>query len=281
MEFKPVNNKDLRHYVIAPIRCLKDDRLKPSELKLLLFVCSYCDRTGVTWVSQERLAVDYGASRQFINKTRAALKKYGYWVYAKKRYKDQKTNSIKIIYDEDIKTEDEAYSNLPVWQQMEHIENNQVVQGDQVQPKTGQMKPPEVAGDRYQVKPPEVARGETPRGCIEHHKNNIYINNIVKPEKRIVIKFLEQFKNLGQSLGQVRTYSLKDIEVMSNHIANGLTEIAWLNILDNHLKYCREHRRPIAYSIGYFKEPIAKAINKSQAPAINKKIKELANKFKA
>jgi biotin operon repressor len=265
MEFKASKNKDLRHYIIAPIRACKDKTLKASELRLLLILCSYCDRTGVTFVSQDRLAADYGASRQMINQTMKGLKEKGYWVYAKKRYKDQKTNSIKIIYDLTIKTESLALSNLPVWQQMEHA--------------LEQVKAPEVA-PKQQVKAPELSGGESPRACTKHTNEHKYINTIVVTREQ-TLKYLSRYTKLGDTLGQVRTYDIRQFEMMERWIREGLSELQWMDILNQHYKYCKDTRKPIANSLGYFKIPVEKILSKTGSHKINSIIKGLGRKFKS
>jgi DNA-binding transcriptional MocR family regulator len=122
-EFKASRPKDLRNYCIMPIAATIDKRLAKHQaaFRVLARICTYTDNVGVTFVSQERLAADLGISRQAINKQIKLLHDYGYLVYARKRYKGQTTNSIKVVFD-GVQNEDEAYSNLTASQQMEQAE---------------------------------------------------------------------------------------------------------------------------------------------------------------
>ena len=47
---------DQRKVCIMPIRALTDERLTDGSVRILALVCSYCNRAGITWVSQKRLA---------------------------------------------------------------------------------------------------------------------------------------------------------------------------------------------------------------------------------
>ena len=106
-----IKPKDLRKYSILPFNAVMDKRINRTRaLHVLAALCSYVDRNGVTFVSQDRLAADLGISRQAVNKQLKLLFDLGYWVHARKRYKDQKTSSVKVIYDPDVTTEEEAYS---------------------------------------------------------------------------------------------------------------------------------------------------------------------------
>ena len=78
-------NQDLRNYSVIPIQAAMDKRLHgTAALSLLVVICTYTDQLGVTWVSQDRLAVDLGVSRTAIAKQMRRLRDLGYIVYAKK-----------------------------------------------------------------------------------------------------------------------------------------------------------------------------------------------------
>jgi biotin operon repressor len=125
-----------------------DKRINRTRaLHVLAALCSYVDRNGVTFVSQDRLAADLGISRQAVNKQLTILKDLGYWVYARKRYKDQKTSSVKVIYDPDVTTEEEAYSTQTAAHQIALSEESGAISGvagetgDQVQLLEHQVQP--------------------------------------------------------------------------------------------------------------------------------------------
>lgn len=116
----PEEPSDNRNYAHVPIRASIDPRLiDTAALTVLVRICTYTDKLGVTFVSQGRLARDLGKHRTSINKQVRKLMKLGYLVYAKKRFKNQSTNTIKVIFDETVRTPEEAYSNLTAREQME------------------------------------------------------------------------------------------------------------------------------------------------------------------
>ena len=172
---------------------------------------------------------------------------------------------IKVIYDLSIKSESLAYSNLPAWQQMEHA--------------LEQVKVPEVA-PKQQVKAPELSGGESPRACTKHTNQHKYINTIVVSREQ-TLKYLSRYTKLGDTLGQVRTYDIRQFEMMERWIREGLSELQWMDILNQHYKYCKDTRKPIANSLGYFKIPVEKILSKTGSHKINNIIKGLGRKFKS
>ena len=69
-----IKPKDLRKYSILPFNAVMDKRINRTRaLHVLAALCSYVDRNGVTFVSQDRLAADLGISRQAVNKQLTAL----------------------------------------------------------------------------------------------------------------------------------------------------------------------------------------------------------------
>jgi len=151
-----IRPKDLRKYAILPFRAVMDQRINRTRaVQVLAVLCSYVDRNGVTFVSQDRLASDLGVSRQAINKQMRILRELGYWVYAKKRSRDQKTQSIKVIYDETITTEEDAFSAQKPEHQMEIMEDKARFDAkrmpNQVKPQRLQVKLLGLQVNQYQV----------------------------------------------------------------------------------------------------------------------------------
>jgi len=276
MEFKPLRNKDLRKYSIVPIRAIKllaDKKIPQTAFNVLVVMCCYTDQIGRTWVSQQRLADELNVTRETINRNLKKLRDTGLLTRVKKQFKDQPTRTYRVIYQEDIISVEDARGTLNARELLELTEKE-----DEFKKVCDAQR---ITEDKGGVTP----RDHKECDAIGSHKrlinDYIYNNNSVTVERSLVIKYLERFKNLGQSLGQMRNYNLRDIEVMSNWVREGLEMKDWLNILDDHLKYCRSTRRPIAYALGYFKQPVQKALNKSQSYKINQTIKDLSNKFKS
>ena len=63
-----IKPRDLRKYSILPFTAVMDKRINRTRaLHVLAALCSYVDRNGVTFVSQDRLAADLGISRHDVN----------------------------------------------------------------------------------------------------------------------------------------------------------------------------------------------------------------------
>jgi len=276
-EFVPERSKDLRNYCIMPIAATIDDRLKgTAAFTLLARICTYTDNVGVTYVSQDRLAADLKVSRQAINKQMKRLRDLGYIVYARKRYATQKTTSIKVVYNE-VKTEDDAYSNLTPLQQMEQAEQQALAR------LRNHVKPPEVAGDKsgetklglQQVKPSEVAGPETPRGCTERTSERT--NRTYKGNMKVMMTI---FCRAADSMGTPRILNERDQSLLQQWMDQGLTEITWSMIVNRHVQYCKDNRREIARSLGYFKVPVEQELKKTGSPQIKNMINSLVKGMK-
>lgn len=280
-KFKPEKPNDDRNYCVLPIKATIDKRLvkHAAAYRLLARICTYTDNVGVTFVSQDRLAADLDVSRQAINKQMRLLREFGYVVYARKRYAQQKTNSIKVIYDDDVITEQEAYSNLTPLQQMEQAErqarerlhNDKVkLPGVAATSKVAAQVPGETSRGLQQVKPPEVARHETSRGCT---KRTINDTNITYKENIKVM--LNEFCRQADQMGTPRILNERDTALMTSWIDNGLTLITWRSILGKHVQYCRDNNREIARSLGYFVTPVNAALQKIGSPKIKAMVNQL------
>jgi len=97
---------DRRQIAVMPLRALRDMELTNGSIRVLGLVCSYANRAGITWVSQARLAEDLGVTRSAITHHITALRKKNYLERIKKGRKSRFTNTIRVIYNESITTED-------------------------------------------------------------------------------------------------------------------------------------------------------------------------------
>ena len=95
-----MSDKPRRQFVISPIRALYDERLTFGTFKVLCLVCSYCDKKGITWVSQQTLSEDMNVSRQAITNQISKLRKLGYIEIIKKGHRHSHSNTIKVLFDE-------------------------------------------------------------------------------------------------------------------------------------------------------------------------------------
>jgi len=97
---------DQRKVCIMPIRALTDERLTDGSVRILALVCSYCNRAGITWVSQKRLAEDMKTSRQNITNQLAKLREHGYVKIIRKGFRGERCNTLRVVFDSSITAED-------------------------------------------------------------------------------------------------------------------------------------------------------------------------------
>ena len=240
-----------------------------AALSLLVVICTYTDQLGVTWVSQDRLAVDLGVSRTAIAKQMRRLRDLGYIVYAKKRSKYQKTTSVRVVFPSAPENEDEAKANLTAASQIVLEETRQAAAQEQKQQflKTFKLnkKPVDNSStcDPQRSHLPVTSRGHTERD------NRTYNNNIYNDEAR---QFSALFLKICNEYGTPRNVNDRDILVIARWIREGLTMQTWSEILTNHATYCYKNRRDLARGIGYFQVPVSKALGKSSSHQVNQAI---------
>ena len=257
-----VRNKDLRKFAILPIKAITDPEVtRTTALSVLAALCSYCDETGCTFVSQARLASDLGISRQAVNKQIKKLKDLEYVVTAKNRYKGQTTTTFKVIYD-DVKTEEEALANLSPAERIGLEERREALR-QQMEKKPSKVinlpvdKSVDNSQDIGNVSTPEVAGGETSEVAL-NKPYNIPVNSISDVSRQCCSLFLR----VAESYGTPRQVNDRDYQVMESWVQDGLTVKQWGEILEGHAKWCHANRRDYPRGIGWFAVPVQKKIGK-------------------
>lgn len=96
---------DRRRAAIVPIRAISDRRLHEAGLRLLLAICSYTNRAGITWVGQAHLAKDLNVSKQAISKQFTSLVELGYIEIMRKGFKGFANQTYRVIFDPSIDAE--------------------------------------------------------------------------------------------------------------------------------------------------------------------------------
>lgn len=282
-KIETLRSKDLRKYSILPIRAVQDPEInRTAALAVLAVLCSYTDELGRTFVSQARVAKDLGISRQAANKQIKRLLDLGYLVYAKKQYKGQTTNTVKVVYDMEVKDDQEARSNLTAKEQMELAEreaglvnnavNNPVNKTGNKKVNTLDLQPDGLhPGATSEVAPPatsKVAHNETLTSNINEYKDKA---------RMMCVMFLRA----ADAYGTPRQYQERDEQMMLTWVRQGLEPDAWKEILANHIEYCRSNSKDMARGIGYFQEPVKRALGKSRNPEVNAMIQKLKRSLKA
>ena len=95
-----------RMYAVVPIRALEDRRLSDGAVRTLAKVCSWANKAGITWVTQQRIAEESGIRRQAVNKHVKQLKDHGYIEVIRRGFKGYSGDTIRVVYDPTISTQD-------------------------------------------------------------------------------------------------------------------------------------------------------------------------------
>lgn len=93
---------DKRQIAVVPLRAIMDKSLSLGALRVLCMVCSYANRSGITWVGQERLAKDLGVSRRTITAQMTKLRQKNYVERLTKGARMSHTSTMRIVYNEEI-----------------------------------------------------------------------------------------------------------------------------------------------------------------------------------
>ena len=97
---------DQRKIVVLPFKAVFDKDLGAAGVAVLAGLCAFCNRAGVTWVSQRRLAGDLSISQQAVSRQVAKLKKLGYIEVLKKGYSGARHETVRVIFDPTITAEE-------------------------------------------------------------------------------------------------------------------------------------------------------------------------------
>jgi len=97
---------DQRRLAVIPIRACTDSTLTLGMMKALVLICSYANRSGITWVSQKALADKLGVTQQAISKHLVKLTKAKYIEVLKRPVPGYSHTTWRVIYDPSVSAED-------------------------------------------------------------------------------------------------------------------------------------------------------------------------------
>jgi hypothetical protein len=124
---------DQRQFSIVPIRAITDRRLTGMELRVLMLYCSYSNRSGLTWVGQQRIATHLNVSKMRISVLTTALVNKGYIKVVYQGFRGERADTRQVIYRADMPLADiVAVTSEPapfMIEQQQKIQLNQPVKG--------------------------------------------------------------------------------------------------------------------------------------------------------
>lgn len=124
---------DQRQFSIVPIRAITDRNLTGMELRVLMLYCSYSNRSGLTWVGQQRIATHLGVSKMRISVLTTALVNKGYIKVVYQGFRGERADTRQVIYRADMPLADiVAVTSEPapfMIEQQHKIQLNQPVKG--------------------------------------------------------------------------------------------------------------------------------------------------------
>ena len=137
MRPKQLKAKDLRAWAVVPIRAIKDPRMTPATLRVLVAYCSYADAMGRTFVSQPRIGQDIGMGKTGVSYHAVKLRKLGYITYCKPFFRGQRSTSNRVVYEPSMKLEESIRARLTPKQQMQLGEAEAMMKQEHTQAKSG------------------------------------------------------------------------------------------------------------------------------------------------
>jgi hypothetical protein len=124
---------DQRQFSIVPIRAITDRNLTGMELRVLMLYCSYSNRSGLTWVGQQRIATHLGVSKMRISVLTTALVNKGYIKVVYQGFRGERADTRQVIYRDNMPLADiVAVTSEPapfMIEQQQKIQLNQPVKG--------------------------------------------------------------------------------------------------------------------------------------------------------
>lgn len=143
---------DQRRIAVLPIKAVFDLRLHHGAVRVLAALCSYCNRAGITWVSQTRLAKDLSISQQAVSKQFKQLRECGYLETVRKGFKGERTDTLRVIFGVDI----DAETAIAVTSSIEDTRSPQMKREQDMKAS----KPEPAAGKRKVIKKNQPKRGQ-------------------------------------------------------------------------------------------------------------------------
>jgi len=91
---------DQRTVTIVPIRAATDRTLTPMELRVLMVLCSYTNRSGLTWVGMKRVGDHLGISISRMTRLTQGLTRKGYLRVLYKGFPGERAQTRQVIFND-------------------------------------------------------------------------------------------------------------------------------------------------------------------------------------
>lgn len=118
---------DQRKFIVLPFRAATDYALTPMQLRVLLVLCSYCNRGGIAWVGSAKIAEMLNREASNIGRHLQNLERKGYIKVVCKGFKGQRAHTRQVLFDKTITADDAAAisGEAAPYQQREALNHNQ------------------------------------------------------------------------------------------------------------------------------------------------------------
>lgn len=99
---------DQRKFIVMPFRAATDYDLTHMQLRVLMMLCSYCNRGGIAWVGAAKIGELMGKEVSTISRHLKNLEKKGYVRIVCKGFKGMRAHTRQVIFDKSITADDAA-----------------------------------------------------------------------------------------------------------------------------------------------------------------------------
>jgi biotin operon repressor len=101
-DYKPPERK----FSVLPARIAYDRTVSDGAIRTLVALTQHCNRAGITWISQAKLADKMGISRTALTTSMAKLRKAGYVQVIRKGFRGHHNNTLRVVYDPAISADE-------------------------------------------------------------------------------------------------------------------------------------------------------------------------------
>lgn len=119
---------DQRTVTIVPIRAATDRTLTPMELRTLMVICSYTNKSGLTWVGMKRVGDHLGVSISRMTRLTQGLTRKGYLRVLYKGFPGERAHTRQVIFNELAVDEIVAVTSEPAPYMIEQQQKTQLNQ---------------------------------------------------------------------------------------------------------------------------------------------------------